>query len=172
MQEYKSKETLIEEIKKTASQFIQEFDDIEETDINVRMEGIDRTPREIIAYQLGWMSMIRGWDSDELADKEVITPAPGCKWNQMGKLYENFYMEYSTQSLKQLKQMFHDSVSGIILWIQDFSEEELFTPGGRKWAQSTPSNWPIWKWIHINTVAPFKSFRSKIRKWKKLHIEV
>ncbi|MDU5101023.1 MAG: ClbS/DfsB family four-helix bundle protein, partial [Clostridium butyricum] len=24
------------------------------------------------------------------------------------------------------------------------------------------------KWIHINTVAPFKSFRTKIRKWKKI----
>ncbi|MER2002308.1 MAG: ClbS/DfsB family four-helix bundle protein, partial [Carnobacterium inhibens] len=24
-----------------------------------------------------------------------------------------------------------------------------------------------WKWIHINTVAPFTNFRTKIRKWKK-----
>lgn len=38
------------------------------------------------------------------------------------------------------------------------------------WAASTPSNWPVWKWVHINTVAPFKSFRSKIRKWKRLNI--
>lgn len=26
------------------------------------------------------------------------------------------------------------------------------------------------KWIHINSVAPFKTFRSKIRKWKKLNV--
>lgn len=30
------------------------------------------------------------------------------------------------------------------------------------------TNWPIWKWVHINTVAPFKTFRRKICKWKKL----
>ena len=28
---------------------------------------------------------------------------------------------------------------------------------------TTPSSWPIWKWIHINIVAPFKLFRIKIR---------
>jgi len=54
------------------------------------------------------------------------------------------------------------------IFIKEFDDEELFKPGGRKWAASTTSNWPVWKWVHINTVAPFKSFRSKIRKWKKL----
>jgi hypothetical protein len=38
-------------------------------------------------------------------------------------------------------------------------EEDLFTAGSRKWASSTPSNWPVWKWVHINTVAPLKSLK-------------
>lgn len=168
MQEYASKEMLIEEIKKNAAKFIQEFQAVEDADIDLRLEDVDRTPREMLAYQLGWMGLIRGWDSDELEGKEVITPAPGYKWNQMGELYEGFYKKYSSQTLSELTQMFDEAVSSLILWIQDFSDEEIFQPGGRKWAQSTPSDWPIWKWIHINTAAPFKSFRTKIRKWKKL----
>lgn len=168
MQEYTSKDALVEEIKKTAAQFIQEFEAVADADSDVRIEEVDRTPREMIAYQLGWMGLIRGWDSDELAGKEVITPAPGYKWNQMGELYQGFYEKYSGQSLSQLREMFDETVSSFIIWLQDLSDEELFQPGGRKWAQSTPSNWPIWKWVHINTAAPFKSFRSKIRKWKKL----
>lgn len=171
MQEYTSKEALIEEIKKLAAQFIQEFSGVAEEDIDFRMEGVDRTPREMIAYQLGWMGLIRGWDSDELSGKEVITPAPGYKWNQMGDIYESFYVKYNAQTLAELTQMFKETVSSLLLWLEDFSDEELFMSGGRKWAQSTPSNWPIWKWVHINTAAPFKSFRSKIRKWKKLRLE-
>lgn len=171
MQEYTSKEALIEEIKKLAAQFIQEFSGVAEEDIDFRMEGVDRTPREMIAYQLGWMGLIRGWDSDELSGKEVITPAPGYKWNQMGDIYESFYEKYNAQTLAELTQMFKETVSSLLLWLEDFSDEELFMSGGRKWAQSTPSNWPIWKWVHINTAAPFKSFRSKIRKWKKLRLE-
>lgn len=172
MQEYADKEALIEEIQKTSVQFIEEFDDIAEKDSDLRLEGVDRTPREMIAYQLGWMGLIRGWDSDELAGKEVTTPAPGYKWNQMGAIYEGFYAAYHTQSLSELTQLYKQAVSELIDWLQDFSSDELFQPGGRKWAQSTPSNWPIWKWIHINTAAPFKTFRSKIRKWKKLRTQI
>jgi hypothetical protein len=65
--------------------------------------------------------------------------------------------------------MFTAAVDDTAKWFQGFSDDEVFKPGGRKWAASTTSNWPIWKWVHINTVAPFKSFRGKIRKWKKLH---
>lgn len=171
MQEYASREAIIEEIQKTEAQLIGEFDDIPDGDSDIRLEGVDRTPREVLAYQLGWMGLIRGWDSDELAGKEVVTPAPGYKWNQMGALYEGFYETYGTQSLSELKQMYREAVASLLIWLQGFSPDELFQPGGRNWAQSTPANWPVWKWVHINTAAPFKTFRSKIRKWKKLRGE-
>lgn len=169
MQEYNGKSALIEEIKKTAELFIREFEEIEEADKDIRYSEVDRTPQEMIAYQLGWMSLLRGWDSDELMGKEVITPEPGYKWNQLGGLYQSFYTKYKDESLKQLKEMFVDLVNSLIVWLNEFSDEELFQPGGRKWAASTSSNWPVGKWVHINTVAPFKSFRTKIRKWKKVH---
>jgi hypothetical protein len=70
--------------------------------------------------------------------------------------------------LEKLCKMFEVAVDEFIQWFEKFTEKEIFQAGGRKWASSTPSNWPIWKWVHINTVAPFKSFRSKIRKWKKM----
>ena len=28
--------------------------------------------------------------------------------------------------------------------------------------------WEVYKFIHVNTVAPFGTFRTKIRKWKKI----
>jgi hypothetical protein len=169
MQEYNSKCALIDEINKTAQLFIREFDDIEEANKDIRYSEIDRTPQEIIAYQLGWMSLLRGWDKDELMGKEVITPEPGYKWNQLGGLYQSFYARYKNESLAELMKMFIDTVDSLVKWLNEFSDEELFKPGGRKWAASTSSNWPVWKWVHINTVAPFKSFRTKIRKWKKTH---
>ena len=171
MQEYASKAALIDEIRKTAGLFIIEFDDVADADKNIRFDGVDRTPGEIISYQLGWMGLIRGWDKDELSGKEVVTPAPGYKWNQMGELYQGFYDKYNDESLSRLKELFVTDLDSFIYWLGAFSDDELFNPGGRKWAASTPSNWPIWKWVHINTVAPFKSFRSKIRKWKKLRAE-
>lgn len=168
VQEYIGRDALIAEIRKTAALFVKEFEDIAETDKDIRINEVDRTPREMIAYQLGWMDLIRTWDNNELEGKEVVTPAPGYKWNQLGLLYQSFYDKYQTYSLIELRELFTASVDSFIGWLQNFSDKQLFQAGGRKWAASTASNWPICKWVHINTVAPFKSFRGKIRKWKKL----
>jgi hypothetical protein len=98
MQEYNDKGTLIAEIRKTAELFIKEFDEVTEADKSIRYDDVDRTPQEIIAYQLGWMGLIRGWDQDESDGKDVITPAPGYKWNQMGELYQNFGSSATTRN--------------------------------------------------------------------------
>lgn len=168
MKEYESKQAFIDEIQKTAALYIKEFDDVREEDIHVRLEEGEKTPFENVAYQLGWMSLLKKWDSDEKAGKELELPAPGVKWNQMGVIHKQFYQAQEGKNLKELKEQFEKEVNLLCEWISTaFTEEALFAPGGRKWAQSTSSNWPVWKWVHINTVAPFKSFRTKIRKWKK-----
>ncbi|MGF6907286.1 ClbS/DfsB family four-helix bundle protein [Fusobacterium sp. PH5-44] len=172
MIEYANKKTLVDEIRKTSDSFIKEFIDIHEIDRDTRLSGVDRTPQEMIAYQLGWLNLIRNWDKDELAGKEIHMPAIGYKWNKLGGLYQSFYLKYKEISLEKLVEIFKSDVESFIKWFDNFDEEEIFKPAGRKWAASTPANWPISKWIHINTVAPFKSFRNKIRKWKKLSKEV
>jgi len=167
MPEYKNKQELIDEISNQAKLFIDEFSYIPETDKNKFVDGVDRTPAQMIAYQLGWLNLILNWDNQEQQGITVITPHADYKWNNLGKLYESFYKQYEDNSLQELRCMFEDATQKIIKLTESYTDTELFQSGGRKWASSTPANWPIWKWIHTNTVAPFKSFRSKIRKWKK-----
>ena len=45
--------------------------------------------------------------------------------------------------------------------IESLTEAELFQTGQRQW--------PVYKWIHINTVAPFTNFRMQIRRWKRFY---
>ncbi|MEG2656929.1 MAG: ClbS/DfsB family four-helix bundle protein [Clostridium sp.] len=168
MQEYKNREELILEISNRSKLFIHEFDDIDEKDKEKLVDGVDRTPAQMIAYQLGWINLILDWENQEKKGQNVITPAPNYKWNNLGGLYESFYKQYDEYSLKELSIMFVETEDKIIELINTYTDIELFQQGGRKWSSSTPFNWAIWKWIHINTVAPFKSFRTKIRKWKKL----
>ncbi len=172
MQTYADKNALLSEISKTAGLFIKEFKEIPDTDKDLRLESVDRTPGEILSYQLGWMDLLLSWDQNESEGKEVIMPAPGYKWNQLGGLYQSFYDKYQNLSLAQQQTMFMTTVEELIKWVEAFNDDELFQTGKRKWAASTTSNWPVWKWVHINTVAPFKSFRGKIRKWKKLRLGI
>lgn len=168
MTEYQNREELILEISNRAKLFIEEFNYIDEKDKDSLIEGVDRTPAQMISYQLGWMNLILDWENQEQQGNIVITPTPEYKWNNLGGLCESFYRQYDKYALKELCTMFIKAEEQIIKLINSYSDVELFQQGGRKWSSSTPSNWAIWKWIHINTVAPFKSFRTKIRKWKKL----
>lgn len=166
MQTYKDKTELIEELKKRYLLYDQEFNDVKEEEKDLLQPGVDKTPSQNISYQLGWTHLLLQWESDESKGIEVKTPTPEYKWNNLGGLYQSFYHEYGSYSLQQQRELLQSKVDEIITWIENLDDETLFTPGQRKWA-TTPAQWPAWKWIHINTVAPFKNFRAQLRKWKK-----
>lgn len=167
MRAYVTKKELIEEIQKSFAKYEVEFDEIPESKKEVRVDAVDKTPAENLAYQLGWTTLLLQWEVEEQAGKQVITPKEGYKWNQLGDLYQTFYTEYETSSLLEKREKLTQNVAAICLWIASLSDEELFEPGQRKWA-TTKAAWPVYKWIHINTVAPFTTFRTEIRKWKKI----
>ena len=170
MRSYENKEELKNEIKKAFEKYISEFDTIPEELKDKRVEEVDRTPAENLAYQVGWTALVLKWEEDEKNGLEVKTPSDQFKWNQLGELYQCFTDTYAHQSLKELKKILTRNVEDIYLMIDDFTEEELFKPHMRKWADGATktATWEVYKFIHVNTVAPFGTFRTKIRKWKKL----
>lgn len=166
MQNYKDKTELIEEIKKRYLLYDQEFEDIKEEDKDILKSGVDKTPSQNISYQIGWTHLLLQWESDEKKGIDVKTPTPDYKWNNLKGLYESFYSQYGSFTLLQQRRLLKKQVNEIIEWIESLDHETLFLPEQRKWA-TTPAKWPVWKWIHINTAAPFKNFRTPLRKWKK-----
>ncbi|RXM53499.1 MULTISPECIES: ClbS/DfsB family four-helix bundle protein [unclassified Chryseobacterium] len=166
MQSYQDKTELIEEIKTRYFLYDQEFKDIKEDEKDLLKSGVDKTPSQNISYQIGWTRLLLQWEADEKKGLEVKTPTPEYKWNNLKGLYESFYQQYGSYSLDQQRGILQKQVDEIILWIESLEHKTLFVPEQRKWA-TTPAKWPVWKWIHINTVAPFKNFRSQLRKWKK-----
>ena len=68
-----------------------------------------------------------------------------------------------------MKGKLNENIAAIQTMIDSMSEEELFQPHMRRWADDATKTavWEVYKFIHVNTVAPFGMFRTKIRKWKK-----
>ena len=167
MVEYSNNTDLIKEIEKWANLFIQEFDDIEESNKDIRAKDVLRTPAQMLAYQLGWMHLLLTWEEQESKGEIVHTPAPEYTWNNLSLLYEKFYQDYEDYSLEELCDMFRDTKRKVIDLVKRLDSQTLFEKGKRQWASSTPGDWPVYKWIHNNTIASFKSFRTRIRRWKK-----
>ncbi|MGY3777743.1 ClbS/DfsB family four-helix bundle protein [Isobaculum melis] len=162
----KTKQALKDEIHKRYLLLDGEFDAIAEADRDVRDEVIDRTPAEIIAYQIGWLRLLMKWDADEKAGKEAVMPREGFKWNRLGEMYQIFYQDCEGMSLTDMRKCFKQLEQDCQAWIDGLSDEELFTQGVRQWTGDNES-WAMVRWIKINTISPFTNFRTKIRKWKK-----
>jgi len=167
---YNNKEELKAEINKAFKKYISEFDDIPEALKDKRVEEVDRTPAENLAYQVGWTTLVLKWETDERNGLPVKTPSEDFKWNQLGGLYQWFTDTYAPLSLQELKARLKENMDRLNAMIDAMSEEELFQPHKRKWADDATKTavWEVYKFIHVNTVAPFGTFRTKIRKWKKL----
>ena len=127
-----------------------------------------------MAYQVGWTTLILKWEEDEKKGLQVKTPSDQFKWNELGKLYQFFSENYAYLSLQELKYILNKNINSIYAMIDLLSEEELFKPHMRKWADEATKTavWEVYKFIHVNTVAPFTTFRTKIRKWKKIVLVV
>ena len=166
MVEYKTKQELIDAINKAYDLFVAEFADVNGADIRKKAVGVEKTPAEMIAYQIGWLNHIMQWEKDELTGKEVVTPAPGIKWNEIGKLVRAFYDKYDKGDIQSLLAKFEKTKKEFVVWIDTLDKKTLFELNRRKWAY-IKAGWPVWKWLHINSVAPFKNFRPQIKKWKK-----
>jgi hypothetical protein len=164
--EYPSKQQLIDTIHTLYLLLDAEFEGMGDSHKDIRVKEVDKTPAEIIAYQLGWLHLVQGWDKEEREGRKPAMPSADYKWNQLGAMYQSFYTEYAACSLSELRDLFRMAEQQWLTWIDTFTEEELFVQGFRKWT-GTKANWPLARWIHINSAAPFKSFRATLRKWKK-----
>lgn len=173
MRIYNDKIELKEEIQKSYEKYIAEFSNIPNSLKDKRSLEVDRTPAENLAYQVGWTTLLLKWENDDRAGIEVKTPSAQFKWNQLGALYQWFTDEYAHLPLYELQNMLDKNIEKIHKMIDTMSEDELFKPHQRRWADDATKSavWEVYKFIHVNTVAPFGTFRIKIRKWKKLEIQ-
>ena len=167
MREYHSKTELINTIKEHYQKYITEFDSISEEFKDKKIIEVEQTPSENLSYQIGWINLLLQWEKNEQQGKIVKTPTEEYKWNNLSGLYQSFYQEYGKYSLAKQKEILTQLVEELGHWVESLSDTELFESEQRNWA-TTKAKWPIWKWIYINTVAPFTNFRTKIRKWKKV----
>jgi hypothetical protein len=159
-----TKAELIESLSQAYTKLDSEFDVVNsECEKQNGIEG-NISCCDVVSYQIGWANLLMGWEQQESEGKRPEMPAKGFKWNQLGDLAQSFYVKNSKKSLSQLRVEFNESYQELVTWIESLTEEELFERHQRKW---TGDKWAIVKWIQVNSIAPYRSARTKVRRWKK-----
>ena len=121
----------------------------------------------MLSFCIGWMDLVLAWENEEQKSIQKTPLATEWKWNNLDWLYQSFYDKYNNYSLKDLIDDFNQKVDDIIQLVNNLSDIDLFENGKRNWAKTNGKEFSVCRLVHLNTIANFKNFRGKIRKWKK-----
>lgn len=124
---------------------------------------------DIIAYQIGWGTLLIEWYETGLKNKMPDMPGEGfSSWDYTG-LARHFYEKYHYDGGEKQNKQFY----GVVKRILEIAEAEYLTSNLEKtgiWTWCTLQSgkpWPLSKWITVNTVAPYKRASSSLRKFLK-----
>ena len=123
---------------------------------------------DLIAYQIGWGKLLLSWYDAGTHDTMPIMPGEGfTKWDYTG-LAKHFYTKYAYSSPYEQCVAFQQTVLAILaITEKEFASDNLEKIGVWDWCTlASGKEWPLSKWIQVNTVAPYRRARSVITKNK------
>jgi hypothetical protein len=158
-----TKQDLLRKLESAYSGLDNMLEGIEPAQVRLReLEG-EVSCCDLIAYQIGWGRLLLSWELTEAGGELATLPAAGFRWNQLGELAEAIYAEYADFDLPELRAEFFEVYQALYLWIEGLEERDLFQFRRRQWIGE---KWTMVKWIQVNTIAPYTSARTKLKKWK------
>jgi hypothetical protein len=124
---------------------------------------------DLIAYQIGWGNLLLTWYYAGVNNSAMHMPGEGfTSWDYAG-LARHFYKKYAYDKALLQEQEFH----AVVLRILEMIDKETHTNNLDKvgvWQWCTlvsGKQWPLSKWIQVNTVAPYKRATALIKKYLK-----
>lgn len=124
---------------------------------------------DIVAYQIGWGTLLIGWYNAGINGKTLDMPGDGFStWDYTG-LARHFYTKYRYDSAQEQDQRLHVIVQHILNIIEhEYQTGNLDKIGVWTWCTlASGKQWPLSKWITVNTVSPYKRAATLIRKFLK-----
>lgn len=115
---------------------------------------------DLVSYLIGWNELVLKWLDRDAHGKDIEFPDVGYKWNELGKLAQKFYRDYSTNSFAENRKRLAVAKDQLVLEISSRTDEELYgSPWHGKWTKG--------RMIQFNSSSPYENARNRIRKWLK-----
>lgn len=118
------------------------------------------TIKDTIAHRSHWIGLYLGWYNDAKAGKDVQTPAPGYKWNQL-KEY-NAKLREASQDIPwgEVLAALEAGHSQLTELITAMDEDELYTKHLHPWM----NNWTLGRWAEASGPSHYRSANKYARK--------
>ena len=127
------------------------------------------TVSDLIAYQIGWGTLLINWYKAGLEVKVPQMPGEGFyQWDYKG-LARHFYKKYSYDTTAKQHKKFYQVVECVIKIVEEkYKQGNLDKVGIWEWC-TLPSGkeLPFSKWVKVNTSAHYKRAKALLRKYLK-----
>jgi len=113
---------------------------------------------DIIAYHIGWGTLLISWYTKGLEGKQPEMPGAGYrKWDYTA-IARHFYNTYAYSGSEEQLKAFQDIVTIIVDFVElSYKNGTLDKLGIWPWCTlASGKQWPLSKWVTVNTVAPYK----------------
>lgn len=116
--------------------------------------------KELLAVRAWWTEAVIEWVRLGQEGKTPITPAEGYRWNETPRLNSGIARSAKRKSFKSIVKRLDNGFAALMLLIDSLDDRELLKVGAFQWA----GNYPIARWISLNTARQYKTARTFIRK--------
>lgn len=122
--------------------------------------GEDATIKAVVAHRAHWIGLFFTWYEGGVAERDVQTPAPGYKWNQLKAYNAPVYAAAAERSWPELMADFSAAAARLRAFIVESDDDHLYTKGLYPWMNT----WTLGRWIEAAGPSHFRSARAYVRK--------
>lgn len=121
---------------------------------------------DLIAYQMGWGKNLIRWYESGLKEQMPEMPGDGFSTWDYTAIAQHFYQKYQFDRPDQQMEVFHQVVTRILEIVEaEHQAGRLDCLGAWPWCTlSSGKQWPLSKWIRVNTASPYKRARMLIQR--------
>lgn len=154
-----SKEQLLEVTRKDFDRLASTLAEIEEAAAKTPHPEDGITILDTVNHRKHWIDLFLGWYRDGVAGKEVSTPAPGYKWNQLKEYNAKVRERMRKIRWKKAVADLHKAHDELVALIDSLPEEELYGPKKYDWT----NNWTVGRWAEASGPSHYRSARKYVR---------
>ncbi|MGL6259917.1 ClbS/DfsB family four-helix bundle protein [Vibrio sp. WXL210] len=160
-----SKEELQQAIIDIFNKLMVDYDSIPEewakkVGVEGNIKGTEITISDTVAYLVGWGNLVLKWQTLSENNEKIDFPETGFKWSGLGLLAQHFHRQYDNVPYRDLLNELDNTVTKILQLISRLDNGVLY---GEPWYE----NYTLGRMIQLNTSAPMKNMRTKVRRFKK-----
>lgn len=119
--------------------------------------------KQVIGHRAHWLDLFFGWYEDGKAGKDVQTPAPGYKWNQLKEYNAAVYEEAASRSWASTLAGLKERHAKLLSFLGALEDDALYTKHLFPWT----NNWTVGRWAELSGPSHYRSAAKFVRQVKR-----